>query len=59
MVRLWDARTPATFRFRAKFPRVITHEKEFHNCDKELELFYNSFEPLKDKPFALISRKNS
>jgi uncharacterized protein YecE (DUF72 family) len=54
MVRLWNARTPPNFRFSAKFPRIITHEKKFHNCDKELELFYNSLEPLKDKLLTLL-----
>jgi len=54
MVKLWNARTPPNFRFSAKFPRVITHEKKFHNCEKELELFYKAMEPLKDKLLTLL-----
>ncbi len=54
MVKLWNARTPPNFRFSAKFPRVITHEKKFHNCEKELDLFYNAVEPLKDKLLTLL-----
>ena len=36
MVKNWARKTPADFRFSAKFPRVITHEKKFRNCQKEL-----------------------
>jgi uncharacterized protein YecE (DUF72 family) len=28
MVKNWNRRTPANFRFTAKFPKVITHEKD-------------------------------
>src|SRR5574341_2120272 len=48
MVKLWNARTPNNFKFSAKFPRIITHEKKFHHCEKELELFYQTMLPLKD-----------
>ena len=54
MVKLWDARTPSKFRFSAKFPQVITHVKKFRNCQKELELFYEAMEPLKDKLLTLL-----
>jgi uncharacterized protein YecE (DUF72 family) len=56
MVKLWNARTPPNFRFSAKFPRVITHEKKFRHCDKELELFYQALLPLKDKLLTLLIR---
>jgi uncharacterized protein YecE (DUF72 family) len=49
-----ECRTPSEFRFSAKFPRVITHEKKFQNCQKELELFYEAMEPLKDKLLTLV-----
>jgi DNA-binding beta-propeller fold protein YncE len=29
MVRDWDRRTPKNFRFTAKFPKIITHDKRF------------------------------
>lgn len=54
MVKLWNARTPPNFKFSAKFPRVITHEKKFQNCQKELELFYEAMLPLKDKLLTLL-----
>jgi uncharacterized protein YecE (DUF72 family) len=44
MVKLWNVRTSLQFRFNAKFLRVITHEKKFRNCQKELELFYQAME---------------
>lgn len=54
MVKNWDRRTPNNFRFTAKFPRVITHEKKFKNVEKELSLFYERMEPIKDKLLALL-----
>lgn len=53
-VRNWDRRTPPNFRFTAKFPKVITHDKKFKNVEKDLELFYEWMEPLKDKLLALL-----
>lgn len=54
MVRNWNGRIPDNFRFTAKFPKIITHEKRFKNVEKELELFYERMEPLKDKMLALL-----
>jgi len=54
MVRNWNRRTPDNFRFTAKFPKIITHEKRFRNVEKDLELFYERMEPLKDKMLALL-----
>jgi len=54
MVKNWHRRTPDNFRFTAKFPKVITHDKRFKNVEKELELFYERMEPLKDKVLALL-----
>lgn len=54
MVRLWNARTPSNFNFSAKFPRIITHEKKFRHCEKELELFYKAMLPLKEKLLTLL-----
>jgi uncharacterized protein YecE (DUF72 family) len=54
MVRNWNKRTPNNFRFTAKFPKVITHDKKFKNVQKELSLFYERMEPLKDKILALL-----
>jgi uncharacterized protein YecE (DUF72 family) len=54
MVKNWDRKTPANFRFTAKFPKVITHDKKFTNVEKELSLFYNAMKPLKEKLLALL-----
>jgi uncharacterized protein YecE (DUF72 family) len=39
MVRGWDAKTPASFRFCLKVPQVISHEKVLQDCDEEVEGF--------------------
>jgi uncharacterized protein YecE (DUF72 family) len=54
LVKNWDKRTPENFRFTAKFPKIITHDKKFKNVQKDLELFYRRMEPLKDKLLALL-----
>jgi uncharacterized protein YecE (DUF72 family) len=54
MVKNWNRRTPDNFRFTAKFPKVITHDKRFENVEKELSLFYETMAPLKDKMLALL-----
>jgi len=54
MVSSWNRRTPENFRFTAKFPKVITHEKRFKNVEKELSLFYETIEQLRDKILALL-----
>jgi uncharacterized protein YecE (DUF72 family) len=54
MVKNWNRRTPDNFRFTAKFPKVITHDKRFKNVEKELSLFYETMAPLKDKMLALL-----
>ena len=54
MVKNWNRRTPSNFRFTIKFPKIITHEKRFKNVEKELSLFYENMEPLKDKILALL-----
>jgi uncharacterized protein YecE (DUF72 family) len=54
MISSWNKRTPENFRFTATFPKVITHEKRFKNVEKELSLFYETIEPLRDKILALL-----
>jgi uncharacterized protein YecE (DUF72 family) len=39
MVQAWYQKTPADFRFAAKVPRVITHEKILRDCQTELRHF--------------------
>jgi uncharacterized protein YecE (DUF72 family) len=54
MVRNWSKRTPGNFRFSAKFPKVITHDKRLKNVDKDLELFFQVIDPIKSKTLALL-----
>lgn len=54
MVKNWNRRTPDNFRFTAKLPKLITHDKKFKNVNRDLELFYNRMEPLRDKLLALL-----
>lgn len=54
IVKNWSKRTPDNFRFTAKFPKVITHDKRFKNVEKDLCLFCKVIEPLRDKLLALL-----
>jgi uncharacterized protein YecE (DUF72 family) len=54
MVKSWYKKTPEHFRFTAKFPKVITHDKRLKNADKELEYFFNAINPIYDKTLALL-----
>jgi len=54
MVKNWSKHTPENFRFTAKFPKVITHDKRLKNVDRELELFFQVIDPLKSKTLALL-----
>ena len=53
-VKNWSKITPSKFRFTAKFPKVITHEKRLKNVDNQLSLFFKAMEPLHDKILALL-----
>jgi uncharacterized protein YecE (DUF72 family) len=53
-VKKWFKKTPEHFRFTAKFPKVITHDKRLKNISKELEYFHKAMLPLKDKTLALL-----
>jgi uncharacterized protein YecE (DUF72 family) len=53
-VKNWYKKTPRNFKFTAKFPRVITHDKRLKEVDKELEQFFKAIGPLSDKTLALL-----
>ena len=53
-VRKWFRVTPENFRFVAKFPKVITHEKKMVNVDKELDQFFEAIAPLYEKTLTLL-----
>jgi uncharacterized protein YecE (DUF72 family) len=53
-LKIRNKRSSENFRFTAKFPKVITHDKRFKNVEKDLELFYERMQPLKNKLLALL-----
>ncbi|MCV0430504.1 DUF72 domain-containing protein [Nitrosopumilus sp.] len=54
IVRRWNADTPRHFRFTAKFPLIITHEKRLENVNSEVFSFLTSLTPIHDKVSALV-----
>ena len=54
MVKNWYKRSPQNFKFTAKFPKIITHDKRLKDVDKELERFLEAMRPLADKTMALL-----
>ncbi|HEY6164726.1 MAG TPA: DUF72 domain-containing protein [Nitrososphaeraceae archaeon] len=53
-VKNWLKKTPENFKFTAKFPKVITHDKHLKDVSRELEYFHQSMLPLRDKILALL-----
>jgi uncharacterized protein YecE (DUF72 family) len=53
-VKNWFNKTPDNFKFTAKFPKVITHDKRLKDVSKELQYFIQSILPLKEKTLALL-----
>jgi uncharacterized protein YecE (DUF72 family) len=54
MTKRWASFTPNNFRFTAKFPRSITHEKRLTEPEKELRYFFDVMRPLRQKLLALL-----
>jgi uncharacterized protein YecE (DUF72 family) len=54
MVRNWAKKTPGNFRFTAKFPKVITHDKHLVDVYEEVDLFLKNIEPRQKKTLALL-----
>jgi uncharacterized protein YecE (DUF72 family) len=55
MVKNWYNRTPENFRFTAKFPKIITHDKRLIDFDEDqLTYFFESISELKEKLLALL-----
>lgn len=49
----WVRRTPTRFRFAAKFPQTITHDKQLVGTDTELRQFLSVLRPIREaKKFA-------
>jgi uncharacterized protein YecE (DUF72 family) len=54
MVKNWYKRSPQNFKFTAKFPKIITHDKRLKDVDPELGRFFESMRPVADKTLALL-----
>jgi uncharacterized protein YecE (DUF72 family) len=54
IVRRWDTDTPRHFRFTAKFPSIITHEKRLGRINSEVFSFLASLSPIYEKVSALV-----
>ncbi|MFQ5496317.1 MAG: DUF72 domain-containing protein [Nitrosopumilus sp.] len=54
IVRKWNADTPQHFRFTAKFPSIITHEKRLERVNSEVFSFLSSLVPIHEKISALV-----
>jgi uncharacterized protein YecE (DUF72 family) len=54
MVKSWAKKTPDNFRFTAKFPKIITHDKHLVDVNEEVCTFLNNMEPLQEKTLALL-----
>ena len=54
MVQKWNKDTPKHFRFTAKFPSIITHEKRLENVSSEIFAFLSSLIPIHEKIYALV-----
>jgi uncharacterized protein YecE (DUF72 family) len=54
IVRKWNADTPRHFRFTAKFPSIITHEKRLEKVNSEVFSFLSSLIPIHEKVSALV-----
>ena len=54
MVDAWNQRTPAGFRFAAKIPQIITHEKVLRDCQAELQQFTEVMSLFGDKLGPLL-----
>ena len=54
IVKKWNADTPRHFKFTAKFPSIITHEKKLDKIDSEVFTFLTSLLPIHKKILALV-----
>ncbi len=53
-VQKWRERTPPGFRFAAKFPKLITHEKKLDRALGDAEAFIGTIQALGDKLAVLV-----
>jgi uncharacterized protein YecE (DUF72 family) len=54
ITKKWNADTPDTFSFTAKFPSIITHENKLKNIKEHVFAFLSSLVPMHEKVTALV-----
>jgi uncharacterized protein YecE (DUF72 family) len=54
MTKRWASLTPDNFRFSAKFPRSITHEKRLAHPERQLRYFFDVMRPLRRKLLVFL-----
>ena len=54
ITKKWNLDTPENFRFTAKFPSIITHEKKLKNVKEQVFQFLSAFTPMYEKLIALV-----
>ena len=54
ITKRWHDDTPDNFRFTAKFPKIITHEKRLENISSDVFSFLAALSPLHQKISALV-----
>ena len=54
ITKKWNADTPDSFRFTAKFPSIITHENKLKNVKEHVFKFLSSLTPMYEKVLALV-----
>jgi uncharacterized protein YecE (DUF72 family) len=54
ITKKWNADTPDSFAFTAKFPSIITHENKLKNVKEHVFKFIFSFTPMFEKVMALV-----
>ena len=53
-VQTWKEQVPTGFKFAAKFPRVITHERMLRDCEQQADMFITTMSQLHDKLAPLL-----
>ena len=54
LVDHWNDNTPDGFRFSAKFPKIVTHEKRLKDCDRDVMAFLEVMTRLRKKLGPLV-----
>ena len=55
MVKNWAKGTPNNFKFTAKFPKVITHDKQLVEVEDDIDLFLKIWNHYTKRPFSTRS----